>query len=38
MPPNVFVDFDGTITEIDTLVFLLDRYCGDSWRQIEDRV
>ncbi|MBN2172134.1 MAG: MtnX-like HAD-IB family phosphatase [Candidatus Krumholzibacteriota bacterium] len=38
MPVRVFVDFDGTITEIDTLVFLLDRYGGPAWREIEDRV
>ena len=38
MPVRVFVDFDGTITETDTLVFLLDRYSGAAWREIEDRV
>jgi 2-hydroxy-3-keto-5-methylthiopentenyl-1-phosphate phosphatase len=35
---QVFSDFDGTVTRRDTLVHLLDRYIGDSWYEIEDRV
>jgi len=35
---QVFTDFDGTITERDTLVHLLNKYVGDSWYEIEDRV
>lgn len=40
-PPPVFSDFDGTITEEDTLVLLLDRFGrkladGSDWRRIED--
>ncbi len=38
MKPHVYTDFDGTITERDTLVHLLDRYVGESWYEIEDRV
>jgi len=35
---HVFSDFDGTVTRRDTLVHLLDRYVGDRWYAIEDRV
>ena len=40
-PPVFFCDFDGTITEEDTLVLLLERFGrrtqgGGSWRDIED--
>jgi len=35
---RIFTDFDGTITSQDTLVYLLDRYVGTSWYEIEDRV
>ncbi len=38
MKIQVFTDFDGTITERDTLVHLLNKYVGDSWYEIEDRV
>ena len=38
MKIQVFTDFDGTITRRDTLVHLLDKYVGDSWYEIEDRV
>lgn len=34
----VFTDFDGTITQQDTLEILLDKYCTAPWRPIEDRV
>jgi 2-hydroxy-3-keto-5-methylthiopentenyl-1-phosphate phosphatase len=33
-----FIDFDGTISQIDSLEFILDTYTGNSWRQIEDLV
>ena len=40
-PAVVFCDFDGTVTEEDTLVLLLDRFArtradGAHWRSIED--
>ena len=38
MALSVFTDFDGTITEQDTLVHLLDRYAGPEWLEIERRV
>ncbi len=38
MKIHVFSDFDGTVTRRDTLVHLLDRYVGDRWLEIEDRV
>ena len=38
MKIHVFSDFDGTVTERDTLVHLLDSYVGDAWYEIEDRV
>lgn len=34
----VFTDFDGTITQQDTLEVLLDKYCTAPWREIEDQV
>jgi 2,3-diketo-5-methylthio-1-phosphopentane phosphatase len=34
----VFCDFDGTITNLDTLVFLLDHYSNCDWRKIEDKM
>ncbi len=33
-----FFDFDGTITEVDTLVLLLDRFAPPSWWDIENEV
>jgi len=41
MRPALFLDFDGTVTEEDTLVLLLDRFGrllddGRDWRVIED--
>ena len=33
---SVFLDFDGTITTVDTGVHLLDRLAPKSWRQIEE--
>ncbi len=33
-----FLDFDGTITEVDTLVLLLDRFAPPSWWDIENEV
>ncbi|MCB1161859.1 MAG: MtnX-like HAD-IB family phosphatase [Candidatus Krumholzibacteriia bacterium] len=38
MSVRVFTDFDGTITAQDTLVYLLDRYVGGGWLEIEARV
>ena len=38
MSIQVFTDFDGTITEKDSLVFLLDEYVGSGWLEIERRV
>lgn len=35
---RVYTDFDGTVTRQDTLVYLLDRYVGSSWLEIEGRV
>lgn len=32
---SVFLDFDGTITTVDTGVYLLDRLAPPSWREIE---
>lgn len=34
----VFSDFDGTITTLDTSVFLLERFGSPAWREIEDRM
>ncbi|KAA3604082.1 MAG: hypothetical protein DWQ06_05230 [Calditrichaeota bacterium] len=34
----IFCDFDGTITQNDTLQFLLDHYVGDAWNEVEDKV
>ena len=33
---TVFLDFDGTITQYDSCVHLLNRTAGDSWRPVED--
>jgi 2-hydroxy-3-keto-5-methylthiopentenyl-1-phosphate phosphatase len=33
---TVFLDFDGTITQHDSAVHLLNRTAGDSWRAVED--
>ncbi len=34
----VFSDFDGTVTSVDTSVFLLERFGSPAWREIEDRM
>ena len=34
----IFTDFDGTITEEDTLVMVLDQFALKPWRHIEDLV
>jgi len=36
--PLIFCDFDGTITQKDSLVHLLDKFAGPDWRNIELRV
>lgn len=33
---TVFLDFDGTITQLDSCLHLLNRTAGDSWRAVED--
>ena len=33
---HVFVDFDGTISSVDTTDLLLDRFAGSEWHDIED--
>jgi 2-hydroxy-3-keto-5-methylthiopentenyl-1-phosphate phosphatase len=33
---TVFLDFDGTITEHDSCVHILNRTVGDAWRAVED--
>jgi len=38
MSVRVYTDFDGTVTERDTLVHLLDHYAGPGWLKIERRV
>ena len=38
MSVHIFTDFDGTITEKDSLVFLLNEYVGSGWIEIERRV
>ena len=35
---RILSDFDGTITNKDSLKLLLDRFVGDSWRRIENRM
>ena len=35
---RIYVDFDGTVTQHDSLVYLLDRYVGPSWLEIEHRI
>ena len=37
-PFNIFTDFDGTVTKIDSLNMVLDEYAISDWRSIEDRV
>ena len=34
---TVFLDFDGTITQHDSCVHLLNRTAGDLWRTVEDK-
>ena len=34
---TVFLDFDGTITQHDSCVHLLNRTTGDAWRTLEDQ-
>ncbi|MDK9699438.1 MAG: MtnX-like HAD-IB family phosphatase [bacterium] len=39
MTPVVYLlDFDGTITTVDTLCFLLDKYGDPRWREFDHRV
>ena len=33
---TVFLDFDGTVTQHDSGVHLLNRTAGDLWRTVED--
>lgn len=33
---SIFLDFDGTISEIDIHVHLLDHFVGSAWHEIED--
>lgn len=35
---KIFTDFDGTITQIDSLNMVLDEFAVSDWRSIEDRV
>lgn len=35
---EIFVDFDGTITEMDSLQLVLDTFASKEWREIEDLV
>jgi 2-hydroxy-3-keto-5-methylthiopentenyl-1-phosphate phosphatase len=35
MKCHVFVDFDGTISPLDTTDLLLDRFADPLWRKIE---
>lgn len=37
-PIEVFTDFDGTVTTVDSLQRLLTVFTGDAWRRIEDEV
>ena len=37
-PLAVLSDFDGTITTVDTLKFLLDNFGASNWMDIEDKV
>ncbi|MBL7191362.1 MtnX-like HAD-IB family phosphatase [bacterium] len=34
----IFSDFDGTITQKDTLVYLLENFADPAWRMIEDQM
>lgn len=35
--PKFFIDFDGTIANVDVIDTLLERYADVSWKQIEER-
>lgn len=35
---EIFCDFDGTLTDRDTLVVLLDRYAQSDWYAVEERM
>ncbi len=35
---GILLDFDGTITTIDTLQYLLDRYGMADWRKLDDQI
>jgi 2-hydroxy-3-keto-5-methylthiopentenyl-1-phosphate phosphatase len=37
MPWRIFVDFDGTISQLDTTDCLLRRFASDAWEPVEDR-
>lgn len=37
-PLEVFIDFDGTITTVDSLEYILDKYATRDWRPIEAQV
>jgi 2,3-diketo-5-methylthio-1-phosphopentane phosphatase len=32
-----FLDFDGTVTKIDTCFLMVNAFAGDGWREINDR-
>lgn len=34
----IFTDFDGTITQLDTQEYLLNKYAAPEWREIEEAV
>ena len=34
---RIFCDFDGTITSQDATDFILNRFAGPQWQQIEER-
>ena len=38
MQLRIYTDFDGTISERDSLVWLLDHYVGSAWLEIEAQV
>ena len=35
---EIFCDFDGTLTDRDTLVVLLDKYANSDWYAVEERM
>lgn len=35
---HVFTDFDGTVTKVDTLVYLLNKFGDPSWQDIEKQL